>query len=130
MNCLFSSGSAVGEPWPRPSPIKPLLSILPEKASQCSQPRPHQAKPHSPKQAKDSLPQEIQLELSPLSPSTPGPTPIFSSSVALSSAWVPKSLRIRWPQPLCRPGPRASSCRPRDLRVSSPTSGAVSLGFP
>jgi hypothetical protein len=43
---------------------------------------------------------------------------------------VLKSLRTRWPEPSCRPrDPRDSSGWPQDLRLCSPTPGAVSRGF-
>jgi hypothetical protein len=131
MGCLFSLGSAMGS-IEKAFSYRTSSNLL-YKASLCSQPRP-------PSQgsclatSQGLLPEGSSLSslLLPLGPRLDPARGLYSlliSSLASSDAWVPKSLRNRWPWLPCRPGdPWASSGLPGDLR-HHPTSGVPWLSI-
>lgn len=106
MGCLFSLGSAMGS-IEKAFSYRTSSNLL-YKASLCSQPRP-------PSQgsclatSQGLLPEGSSLSslLLPLGPRLDPARGLYSlliSSLASSDAWVPKSLRNRWPWLPCRPG--------------------------
>lgn len=121
-DCLFSAGSTAGIHRDALCLQSHCLISCRRKASLHSQPR---LPPSSSQVCQDYPCRTSQSSPCPLLPALGwirpmGPHSILSSSAASRGAWMSKSLRTRWLQPLCRPRkPHVSSGCPASQIVLS-----------